>query len=131
MSELETGEKIPVGVQAYFQQRLRNNLYDFVVAKFLEQEEAGSLSRADLARRIGKSPAVITRWLSSPRNWRLSTLSDLLLGISAEELVPQSQSILGRTSNRNIIDFFKNDDPPIPSRNNSDTREPAEFREAA
>lgn len=86
---------IPAGKRAYLQERLRNNLFNFVIAKFLEREEAG-FTKARLARRIGYDPARVSRLLGAPGNWTIDTVSDLLVGISAEELVPASQSLLDR-----------------------------------
>ena len=84
--ELAVGETIPSEKRAYFGARLRNRLYHFIISKFLEQESAGKLTKAELARRIGRKPEVITRLLASPGNWKVDTVSDLLLGISGEEL---------------------------------------------
>jgi hypothetical protein len=61
-------------------------LYELVVSEFLKKERAGELSRADLARRIGRKPEQITRWLGAPGNWTIETVSDLLLAISKAEL---------------------------------------------
>jgi hypothetical protein len=93
-SELETGADLSARTLAYFESRAMNDWYDYVVSKFLEEEAAGRITRAQLARRINKSPAVITRLLSSPSNWTLSTLSNLLLGICGEEVVPSSKPVL-------------------------------------
>jgi hypothetical protein len=54
------------------------------------------LTQAELARRIGKRPEVVNRMLGSPGNWRIDTISDLLVGIAAEELDPKSVSLLNR-----------------------------------
>jgi hypothetical protein len=96
LSEIQNRAPIPPGKRAYFQTRLKNRLYNFVVTKFLEEERAGNLTRAELARRIGRKPEVITRILKSPGNWRLDTVSDLLLGIAGEELDTSSSSLLNR-----------------------------------
>ena len=84
--EIEQGLPVPAGKRAYFAARLRNRLYNFVMTKFKEQERLNSLTKAELARKTGHRPEVITRMLASPGNWRLDTVSDLLLGISGEEL---------------------------------------------
>ena len=99
--EIERGENIPLGKLAYLRERTRNLLYDFIIKKFLEAEKNG-LSQAELARRIGKRPEVVGRWLGTPGNWRIDTISDLLVGIGAEELDPQSLSLLNRAQ-RNLI----------------------------
>jgi len=95
LSEIEDGEPIPLGKLAYLRARTRNVLYDFIVTKFIEAKKDG-LSQAELARRIGKKPEVINRLLGSPGNWRIDTISDLLVGIGAEELEPHSSSLLNR-----------------------------------
>jgi hypothetical protein len=78
-------EEIPVPVRAYFEQRLRNRFYQFILDKFLQAEKSG-LTKAKLARKIGKTPDVINRWLGSPNNIQIDTACDLILGISGEEL---------------------------------------------
>jgi hypothetical protein len=95
LSEVENGEPIPVGKLSYLRERTRNLLYDFIVRKFIEAERHG-LTQAELARRIGKRPEVVNRMLGSPGNWRIDTISDLLVGIAAEELDPKSVSLLNR-----------------------------------
>ena len=88
---------IPTEKRAYFQARLQSRLYHFVVTKFLEKAKTESLTKAELARRIGRRPEIVTRLLSSPGNWRLETVSDLLLGIGAEELDMSATSLLNRS----------------------------------
>jgi hypothetical protein len=90
------GPPIPEAKREYFRARLRNTLFNFILRKFLEQEKSG-LTKATLARRIGSRPDVISRWLGAPGNLTLDTVSDLLLGISAEELIPTSHSVLNRS----------------------------------
>jgi hypothetical protein len=86
LSEISRGEPIPIGKLSYFRERFRDRLYELVVSEFLKKERAGELTRADLARRIGRKPEQITRWLGAPGNWTIETVSDLLLAISKSEL---------------------------------------------
>jgi hypothetical protein len=86
---------IPMGKLAYLSERARNNLYAFVIKKFREKEKLG-FTKAQLARRIGYDSARVNKLLAAPGNWTLDTVSDLLVGIAAEELIPCSASILGR-----------------------------------
>jgi len=72
-------------------------MYSFVVEKFLEQERNSGLTKAALARRLGKSPDRISRLLGAPGNWTIETVSELLLGIAGEELIPHSKPVEGRT----------------------------------
>jgi hypothetical protein len=113
LSEIAAGDPIPPGKLAYFQERTRNNLYNFVISRFLEREQTEGLTRAQLARRIGRTPDVISRLLGAPGNWTIATISDLLLGIGAEELEPESQSVLGRTArNTRTLDHLDEDSAP-------------------
>jgi plasmid maintenance system antidote protein VapI len=79
------GAPISSSTRAYFQQRLRNRIFNFLLKKFAVAQDEG-LSKAKLARRIGKTPDIINRWLGTPSNLTIDTISDLLLGIAAEEL---------------------------------------------
>ena len=92
---------IPRGKLEYFRERLRNDLYDFVARKFLEEREKRGLSQSELARRLSRDPASINRLLGAPGNWTVATVSDLLLGICGETLLPQSVGIRG-TQRRNM-----------------------------
>ena len=67
----------------YFRQRNRNKIFQTVVAHFAD-EAANGLTKSELARRLGKDPAQITRWFSGPGNWTLDTVSDLLLSMDCE-----------------------------------------------
>src|SRR5690242_398273 len=80
-----SGPTIPEAKRIYFRTRLRSRLFNFILERFVREQKRG-LTKATLARRIGKSPEVVNRWLGAPTNLTLDTVSDLLLGISAEEL---------------------------------------------
>lgn len=90
-----SGPPIPAAKRAYFQERLRLKMFSFLLGKFADGQHNG-LTKAVLARRIGKTPDVVTRWLGTPSNLTLDTISDLLLGIASEELEFSSSSPLGR-----------------------------------
>lgn len=106
LSELREGTLSP-GTRAYFQARTRNRIYDFIMRKFLAEERKG-LKRAELARRIGRRPEVMTRLLGAPGNWTIDTVSDLLLGIAGEELELSSSSPLNAPlRNERAADFAR------------------------
>jgi hypothetical protein len=110
------GATIPESKRVYFQQRLRHRVFDFIVGCFM-REESNGLNQAKLGRRIGKPPEVINRWLSAPSNLTLDSISDLLLGICAEELKPQSESLLNRSPKSMKISLIE--DGPKTNRSSS------------
>jgi hypothetical protein len=75
-------DRIPEGNLAYFTARNRRKIYSAVIKEFKDS----GLTQIQLARRLGKRPEVICRWLSGPGNWGLDTVSLLLFGISGGEL---------------------------------------------
>ena len=85
LSEVINGDKIPLGTLSYFRERFRDRLYDLVIEEFLKQRAESDLTRAEVARRIGRRPEQITRWFGAPGNWTLETVSDLLLAIAKSE----------------------------------------------
>lgn len=101
LSEVLSGEVIPAGKRAYFQERLRNRLYALVLGEFAKRQAAG-VTKAGVAARIQKRPEQVNRWLASPGNWTLDTVSDLLLAVSAAELdfsvSPLSETPRNRTT---------------------------------
>jgi hypothetical protein len=92
------GPPIPMGKRAYFQQRLRIRVFNFLLEKFVQAQKKG-LNKNILAKRIGRPPEVINRWLGTPSNLTLDSISDLLLGIAGEELELGSSSPLGKVAN--------------------------------
>jgi hypothetical protein len=101
LSELiagHSGPPIPVGKRAYFQERLRIRVFNFLLSKFI-QAQAKGLNKNILAKRIDRSPEVVNRWLAAPSNLTVDTISDLLLGIAAEELELDASSPIGRVAN--------------------------------
>lgn len=98
LSELmagHSGPPIPSAKRAYFQERLRIRVFNFLLSKFI-QAQAKGLNKNILAKRIGRPPEVINRWLGAPSNLTLDTICDLLLGIAAEEMEPDVSSPIGR-----------------------------------
>jgi hypothetical protein len=93
---MTNGPPISGPLRAYFQQRLRLRVFNFLLRKFITAQKDG-LTKAGLARRIEKTPDLINRWLGASSNLTLDTISDLLLGIAAEELLPEATSPLVQT----------------------------------
>jgi hypothetical protein len=63
-------------------ERNRTHAYNLIIDEF----EKSGISKAALAARLGKASETITRWLGTPSNWTLDTVSDLLFAISGAEL---------------------------------------------
>jgi transcriptional regulator with XRE-family HTH domain len=78
LSEPVGADKISVGTLGYIRARHRQRAYDLVIREF----KKSGMTQADLARRLGKSPEVISRLLARPSNWEADTFSDLLFAIS-------------------------------------------------
>lgn len=87
LSEVISGVPIPPEKLGYFRGRFSNRLHELLLDLFVELERAGKITRASLARRIGKAPEQITRWLGAPGNLTLDTVSDLFLGMGYEPAV--------------------------------------------
>ena len=94
LMEGHSGPPIPPAKRAYFQERLRIRVFNFLLTKFI-QAQAKGLNKNILAKRIGRPPEVINRWLGAPSNLTLDTICDLLLGIAAEEMEPDVSSPIG------------------------------------
>jgi hypothetical protein len=84
LSEIISGDPIPANKLGYFRARLTNRLHELIITEFERLSQSGKISKADLARRIGKKPEQITRWLGAPGNWTIETVSDLAIGMGCE-----------------------------------------------
>jgi hypothetical protein len=85
LSEILAGGKVSEATLAYFRERLRNRIHQFILRQFQARQGRG-LTQADVARVLGRRPEQINRWLGTPGNWTLDTISDLILAISKAEL---------------------------------------------
>ena len=109
LSKPTGAEKVPAGALAYMRTRLRRRLHSLILKEF-----AGSrLSQADLARRLGKKPELVCRWLAAPVNFRLSTLSDLLFAINGGEIVDEMQYPLDQAARNDSMPKWLVDDTGI------------------
>lgn len=83
LREIIRGEPIPDGKLAYFGASLCNLFHQAMLSRFGEAEKNG-LTKRELARRIGKKPEQITRWLSYPGNLTLDTIAAIFVGMGIE-----------------------------------------------
>jgi hypothetical protein len=77
------GEPIPLTTLAYFRARLRRKLHSVILKEF----KSSGISQAELTRRLRKDAATISRMISTPGNWSLDTVSDLLFAMRGAEPV--------------------------------------------
>jgi hypothetical protein len=84
MFNANTQKKINLDDLVYYRERTRNRVYATVISLFSRLVETRKLTKAELAFRLQKEPAQITRWLGGPSNWTLDTISDLLLAMGCE-----------------------------------------------
>lgn len=68
----------------YYRQRAKNRIFELLTSFFAEEAERTGVTKRDIAERLRRDPAQITRWLSSPSNLTIDTISDLLLSLGAE-----------------------------------------------
>ncbi len=89
MSMTATNSDEPLSQRSIFycRERLRNRIFDCVIRALAERVASGATTRASIAKRLGKDPAQVTRWLSGPSNWTIDTISDLMLALDAELLM--------------------------------------------
>lgn len=77
LSTLLPKERPPAFVLGYLASEFVTRLHERVLSLFLVLETQKQISKAEIARRLNKDPALINRWLSGPGNWELRTVSDL------------------------------------------------------
>jgi hypothetical protein len=80
----ENCEPLSSSDKAYFRARLRRKVHGMILKRFGEMSENDVSLRAMLADRLGIHRSQVTRWLASPSNLTLDTLSDLMLGMNKE-----------------------------------------------
>lgn len=70
--------------RAYYRRRLQNRIFEAISSFYKEESEKRDLYKKDLAEKMGKDPAQLTRWLAYPSNLTIETISDLLYVLDAE-----------------------------------------------
>lgn len=68
------------GKFAFEREYFRNLVFQEILLAF-EEASASGLTKAELARRLKRGPEQITRWLSSPGNLEVDTVSDLFVAM--------------------------------------------------
>lgn len=83
LSKPQDSSEVSAGVQAFVSEKLKNDLYDLVLRKFKES----GISQSELAARLGKDKALLSRQLSTPSNWTIDTIAKMLFSIDGSVLV--------------------------------------------
>ena len=114
-----TNQTISAREIAYNNRRLQNDIFNEIIKAFVEEVKAGRISRATLAKRIGKEPPQIIRWLSGPANLTINTISTILLGMGAEldAKVVFSRDISTPNYAHPLVDFLASVMPSTVSQN--------------
>ena len=84
LREISEGTKIPSDTLAFFRERLRIKFHQMLLREFARWSRSTGLKQRDLAERTGRRPEVVSRTLGNPKNLRLDTISDILLGMGVE-----------------------------------------------
>lgn len=71
-------------VIAYYRRRQQNRIFSQIAQFFAHEAERGKITRKEMAEKLSKDPAQVSRWLSAPSNLTLDTISDILLSMGAE-----------------------------------------------
>jgi plasmid maintenance system antidote protein VapI len=87
----------------YYRRLRRNRVFSELLAYFAHAAENGEFRKKDLAQRLGKDPAQITRYFSEPANLTLDTVSDLLLAMGAEM---EFKIAKGKSGEMSVDDFM-------------------------
>lgn len=90
LNRIVESETIPPRYIAYYRRNNRNRIFTAILKLYTDLHKQGKINQKKLAKRIGKNPSVINRWLAEAQNLTLDSVSDLLLAMNAEikEFVP-------------------------------------------
>lgn len=83
LSKPQDNSRIPSGVQAFVSEKLKNDLYDLVLRKFKDS----GITQSELAERLGRDKALLSRQLSTASNWTIDTIAKMLFAIDGSVLV--------------------------------------------
>jgi hypothetical protein len=84
LSEIVDDKPIPLKTLRYFRRLLLNRFHEVMLQAFIDQEKTTGLNQKQLAGRISRDPAQVTRWLNTAGNLTLETISDFLLGMGVD-----------------------------------------------
>jgi hypothetical protein len=118
MENTTKGEKFSHRHLHYYRQRLKNRVFAALTEFFVAEAAGGRVTKKLISERLNRDPAQITRWLNSPGNLTLETLSDLLFAMEAEVDPPKIASLRDRLPTRYehplIAKIVANSGGPLP-----------------
>jgi hypothetical protein len=65
---------------SYFREHYRGLVHDQILEAFDAWKRQGN-NRATLAKKLGRRPEQVTRWLAAPSNFEIDTVSDIALAM--------------------------------------------------
>ncbi|AGB73743.1 hypothetical protein RHSP_79501 [Rhizobium freirei PRF 81] len=97
LAEPSSDDRISDRTLGYVTQTARDDVFDMVANACVE----AGITRANIARRLGKDPAQVSRLLNTPGNWTIDTIAELLFAIDgsflrAERHWPQREALSNR-----------------------------------
>lgn len=92
LSKPKHGVKIDLFDLGVVRTRNKNKVHSLLLEIFNESD----LSKADLAKMLGRKPEQITRWLAGPGNITLDTVSDLIFAINGEHFAIECKNDISR-----------------------------------
>jgi hypothetical protein len=81
LSKPVEGQKVLPETYAYMTARAKRRAYNLVIREF----KKSGISKAELARRLGKGADRVSKMLAGPGNWTIATVSELLFAICGAE----------------------------------------------
>lgn len=78
LSKPTGAEQVPFDTFSYFRARAKRFAYELAIKEF----KKSGITKADLARRLGKGADRVSKMLAGPGNWTIDTLADLLFAIA-------------------------------------------------
>lgn len=81
LSKPVSGERVSPETFAYMTARAKRQAYNFVIREF----KSSGITKAELARRLGKGADRVSKILGGPSNWTIGTVAELLFAICGGE----------------------------------------------
>jgi hypothetical protein len=81
LSKPVEGQKVLPETYAYMTARAKRRAYNLVIREF----KKSGISKAELARRLGKGADRVSKMLGGPGNWTIATVAELLFAICGAE----------------------------------------------